>query len=154
MTIAVNTISFTSQQRPRRDKDAEKKVVTGGGAIAATTAAANLKGAKSGLNMVQRTTNGLKTVTGTTKTATTAMKKTKGLWAKVAENAKWAKDAILNFGSKFKNIKWVKPIVNSPIFKKCAGFLGYGFGAVTLISGMSDIVKVTTDSLEGNFSKD
>lgn len=91
----------------------------------------------------------MKGVRETTRTAANVAKQTKGLWAKVAENARWAKDAILNWGSKFKNMKFIRPIVKSPLFKGAAGALGYGFGIVTLISGLSDITKVTTEAVEG-----
>lgn len=153
MTVSLNTASttFTRRERTKEQKDAEKKVVTGGGALAATTGAANLKATKSGIDMFASTgriSSGMSTVTHTTRTAGNIAKKTKGLWAKVAENARWAKDAVLNWGTKFRNMKLVKPLVESRVFRGCAGALGYGFGAVTLISGLSDITKVASDAVE------
>ncbi len=149
-------IAYTSNpeqsNRSKERKDAEKKAVTGGGAIAATTAAARTKAAKSGFDMfnsAKKASQGLKAVKETTKTAANVTKQTKGLWVKVAENARWAKDAILNWGAKFKNMRIIKPIVRSPLFRGAAAALGYGFGFVTLISGLSDITKVTTEAIEG-----
>ena len=141
MALKLNTISFTSQYPQNRDKDAEKKIVTGGGAIAATTAAAQARATRSGLQMV-------KNATQITKTAGKVAKEGTTLWAKVCQNAKWAKDAIIGWGSKFKNLKFVKPIIESKAFRGCAGALGYGFGLVTLISGCSDIAKVATETIE------
>ncbi len=157
MQVSFNDkIAYTSNpeqsSRSKERKEAEKKAVTGGGAIAATTAAARTKAAKSGFDMfssAKKASEGMKVVTETTKTAANVAKKTKGLWAKVAENARWAKNAVLNWGSKFKNMRFIKPIVNSPVFRGAAGALGYGFGLVTLISGLSDITKVTTEAVEG-----
>ena len=49
-----------------------------------------------------------------------------------------------------KGMKVLKPLVNSKLYKFGAGFLGYGFGFVTLISGLSDISKVATDAIDEN----
>ncbi len=155
MRVSFNDkIAYTSNPDSHSEakKDAEKKVVTGGGAVAAATATARAKAAKSGFDMfssAKKVSQGMKGVRETTRTAANVAKQTKGLWAKVAENARWAKDAILNWGSKFKNMKFIRPIVKSPLFKGAAGALGYGFGIVTLISGLSDITKVTTEAVEG-----
>ena len=155
MRVSFNDrISYTSNPEPSQTnkKDAEKKVVTGGGAIAAATATARTRAAKSGFDMfnsAKKVSQGMKTVTQTTRTATNVAKQTTSLWAKVAENAKWAKSAVLNWGSKFKNLKYIRPIIKSPLFRGVASTLGYGFGFVTLISGLSDISKVTTDAMDG-----
>lgn len=155
MAISLNErITFTSQPANNNksdNKDAEKKVVTGGGAVAATTAAARSKAMKSGVDLFstsEKAAKGIKGVTETTKTVTSVAKQSKGLWSKIVGNAKWAKTKILNWGAKFKNTRFIKPIVNSKIFKAGAGALGYGFGFVTLISGLSDIGKVTTEMIE------
>lgn len=153
MAVTFNTANtaFTGRERTKEQKDAEKKVVTGGGALAATTSAANLKATKSGFDMFSsagKVSKGMSTVTGTAKAAKDVAKQSTSLWAKVGENARWAKDAILNWGTKFKNMKMIKPLVESRVFRGCAGFLGYGFGAVTLISGLSDITKVASDAVE------
>ena len=149
MAISLNDrITFTAQQPVNNNtenndkRDAEKKVVTGGGAIAATTAAARAKAMKSGGDMYSSTARGIKGFTETTKTAANVAKKTKSLWAKVAENAKWAKNAILN-------AKYIRPIMKNKLVMGFAGALGYGFGFITLISGASDIVKVATETVEG-----
>jgi hypothetical protein len=145
-----NKIAFTAERTQER-KDAEKKVVTGGGAVAATTAAARAKATKSGFDMfasASRVSQGMQTVTSGARTANNVVKKSSSLWARVSENARWAKDAILNWGSNFKNMKYIKPLVESRVFKFGAGALGYGFGAVTLLSGLSDISKVVTDTVD------
>ena len=159
MAISFNErITFTSQTINNNNsdkKDTEKKVVTGGGAIAATTAAVRTKAAKSGFDMfdsASKMSKGMKGFTETTKTASDVAKKSKNLFVKVAENAKWAKNAILNWGTKFKSMKYVKPLVESKIFKAGAGALGYGFGFITLISGISDIAKVTSETIESKVS--
>ena len=152
ITTAQNKKKLSKEEEEEKQrKEAEKKVVTGGGAVAATASVTNLKATKSGVDMFASTgkiSRGMSTVTNTTKTASNVAKQTKSLWAKVGENARWAKDAILNWGTKFRNMKMIKPLVESRAFRGCAGFLGYGFGAVTLISGLSDITKVASDTVQ------
>ena len=156
MSISLNErITFTAAPSytgsDKDKKDAEKKVVTGGGAIAATTAAARTKAVKSGFDMFDsapKISKGMTGLTETTKTAVGVAKKTKGLNQKVAQNAKWAKNAILNWGNNLKKMKYIKPLVESKIFRGCAGALGYGFGFVTFISGLSDITKVTAETIQ------
>ncbi len=156
MAISLNDrLTFTSNQQTAdsgKNKDAEKKVVTGGGAIAATTSAAKARAAKSFdvFNSASKVSKGMKGFTQTTKTASVVANQSKSLWVKVVENAKWAKNSILNWGSKFKNLKYIKPLVESRLFRAGAGALGYGFGFVTLASGISDIAKVTTETVEHN----
>lgn len=159
MTISLNNkISFTSNpdyHQSQKDKEAEKKVVTGGGAVAATTAAARAKATKSGFDMFNstaRVSQGMHGVTNTAKTASTVAKQSRSLWGKVGENARWAKNAIMDWGKNLKNAKMLKPLLRSKLFQYCAGFLGYGFGFVTLISGLSDISKVTTEAIEQNIT--
>lgn len=161
MTISLNeNVTFTSRRnklrqiRTQEEKDRDKKVVTGGGAIAATTAAAKTKAARSGFDMFGSASKLSNGITTSAKTASNVAKQSKGLWAKVIENTRWAKNAILNWGKNLQNSKFLKPLVNSKLFKFGAGTLGYGFGIVTLISGLSDIGKVTTDAIEKHTHRD
>ena len=117
-------ISFT--ERSQEQKDAEKKILAGGGAIA-----------------------GVKTFTTATKTTAEVTKKASTLGAKASGNFRWVKDAILNWKTKFGKIGFLKPILESKAYARCAGALGYIFGVATLISGGSDIVKVATDAAQG-----
>lgn len=151
-----NEGTYTNVDNKPRTKshDSEKKVVAGGGAIAA---AASTKATKSGFDMfnsARNVSNGMQTVTNTTRTVGEVAKKSKGLMAKVASSAKWAKNAILNWGKNFEKIKWLKPLMESKLFKFGAGFMGYGFGVITLIAGLADIGRATTETLERNFSQD
>lgn len=153
MAISFNTasIAFTGKERSKERKDAEKKVVTGGGAVAATASAAHVKATKSGFDMFSsagKVSKGMNTVTNTAKAAGKVAKQSKGIWVKVCKNARWAKNAVLNWGKNVSNMKLIKPLVKSPVFRGVAGALGYGFGAITLIAGLSDITKVASDAVE------
>ncbi len=153
MTVSINNVQIAFGNKQEDRKEAEKKVVTGGGAVAATATASRAKAARSGFDMFassQDVAKGMRTVTGTAKTVNQTVKQTTSLWAKVCENAKWAKEAIIKWGNKFKNMGMIKPLIESKAFRGCAGALGYGFGLVTLISGCSDIAKVATEAVQGN----
>ncbi len=161
MQVSLNSTTnykgFEQAAEQKNNKDTERKVVTGGGAVAAAAGAARTKAARSGFDMfnsARRASQGVRGVTETTRTTADVATKTKGLWAKVAENARWAKNAIMNWGDKFKKIGFINRIVKSKLFMKTAGALGYGFGLVTLISGLSDITKVTTEAIEGKLKID
>lgn len=139
------------KERTKEQKDAEKKVVTGGGAVAATTAAAKSKAMKSGVDIFsssKKAAAGMKNITNTAKTAKAVTKQTSTLWSKVCENAKWAKNSIIKWGAKFQNSRFIRPLVQNRVFRGCAGALGYGFGVITLISGLSDIGQVATEAVE------
>ena len=157
MQVSFNTISFTGEKDAKeKRKEAEKKVVAGGGATAAAVSASRAKATKSAFDVFassKKVSQGLQTVTNAGKTATEVAKKSSSLWTKVCENAKWAKNAIMDWGAKFKNMKYIKPLVNSKPFMMFAGALGYGFGLITLISGCSDIARVATDVAQGEYSK-
>lgn len=155
MKVAFNynkPIFFTSSQ-DKEDKKTEKKIIAGGGTVAGTATIARANAAKNGFNIVNETkkiSEGMKGVQTATSTATNVAKKTVGLWGKVKENAAWATNKIIKWGESLKNAKYIKPLINSKAFRFSAGALGYGFGLVTLISGLSDIAKVTTDTLNKN----
>lgn len=150
MDVTLNPkVSYTSRSQER--KDAEKKVVTGTGAVAAATSAANVKATKSGFDMftsASKITKGMKTSTEATKIIGETVQKSKGVWSRASEASKWVKDWIIKGGSKFKNVKFIKPLINNKAFKFCAGGVGYICGAATLVSGLSDIGKATTNAVE------
>lgn len=149
-----NNITFTSKKSKQKDKNKEagKKVVTGGGAVVATASTLNrAKTARKGFDMfasASRLSNGMTTITETSGAINTAAKKTYTLWGKVCENAKWLKTKIIKWADKFKNMKYIKPLLESKVFRFTAGAIGYIFGAMTLISGLTEISKAATNTLQ------
>ena len=145
----IKPIVFSSSQ-DNEDRKTEKKIVAGGGTVAGTATIARANATKNGFNIInesKKITEGMKGVQTATSTATNVANKTVGLWGKVKENAAWVTNKIIKWGETLKNTKYIKPLVDSKAFRFGAGALGYGFGLVTLISGLSDIAKVTTDTL-------
>lgn len=148
MPIQLNEIPIRYRNRSQEQRDAEKKVVTGAGVTGAAVQMGRSKNAFSMFKSTQKLTQFSGNATKTVKTANLVAKKSTGLIAKVAENFNWAKGAVLKWGAQFKNLKYIKPLINSPIFKGVAGLAGFGFGLVTFISGASEIAKTATDIIE------
>lgn len=119
---SVNPIAFGNTKTKKDErKEAAKEAVTGGGAVAgAATITRNAKAAKGSFDVVKNSkniSNGIKGITNTTTAANNAVKETVGLWGKVKENAAWLTKKITDWGSKFKNMKYVKPLISSRAFK-------------------------------------
>lgn len=155
---ALNTISFTgngtktsSNEKMTKEekKEAAKKAVEGGGAVAATTAAVS-KGSKNGVDMftkASKASQGLQKSSETLQAASNTLQKTSGLWNKCKNAYKSAKNSIIEWGKTAKTWKFIKPLLESRAFRYVAGFLGYGFGIVTLITGLGDVAKTATDAV-------
>ncbi len=159
---ALNTISFTaskektSSTRKMTDeekKEAAKKAVEGGGAVAATSA---FSGKKAGMDLftkAEKASAELKKGSETIKVVGETATKTKSLWGRCSQAVRNTKNSIIEWGASVKTWKIFKPLLQSRAFRFCAGALGYGFGLVTLITGLGDIVSVTSDTLSKNLIK-
>ena len=136
------------RNQPQERKDAEKKVVTGAGATAGAVQVSRTKSAFSFFNSSKKLQNGVSFAQNTMKEANLVAKKTTGLWATVKANCAWAKNSVLKWGEQFKALKYIRPLIESPVFKGAAGIAGFGFGLVTLITGASEIAKTATDVID------
>ena len=128
----ISSVNFTSQQN-RSDNDdkkqSAKKVVEGGGAVAAATAITK-RPAMDMFAAAGKASGTIKKGADTINLANNAIKQTSSLW-----------------GETVKASKYIAPLLKSRMFKCCAGFMGYGFGAITLINGLADIVQNISTSL-------
>ena len=136
------------RNQPQERKDAEKKIATGAGATAGAVQVSRTKSAFSFFNSSKKLQQGMGLAQNTMKEASLVAKKTTGLWATVKANCAWAKTSILKWGEQFKSLRYIKPLIESPVFKGIAGIAGFGFGVVTLITGASEIAKTATDVIE------
>ena len=148
MAMQVREIPIRYRNRSQEQKDAEKKVVTGAGVTGAAVQMGRSKNAFAMFKSTQKLTQLSSSATNTARTVNMVAKRTTGLWAKVGENFKWAKGAVLKWGNQFKNLKYIKPIIESAAFKGVAGLAGIAFGIVTLISGVSEIAETATDVID------
>lgn len=173
---AINTISFTggpkrknkgsynsrqmtlaekkeAQKREEKKKEAAKKTIEGGGAVAATAKITSSK--KAGVDFFTKAgeaSGGLRRSAETLRTASETAKKSTSLWSKCSRAVKSTKASIIEWGATVKANRLIKPLLASKAFRYFAGFLGYGFGVVTLITGAGDIVDVANDAVNGKFS--
>ena len=145
MSIRVQEIPARYRNRSQEQRDAEKKVVTGAGVTGAAVQANRSKKAFDMFASSKKLTQMSGTVADTAKKVNMVAKQSTGLWAKVGENFKWAKGAVMKWGSQFKNLKYIKPIVESAPFRGVASLAGLGFGAVTFISGAAEIAKAASN---------
>lgn len=146
--VKIINLRETYRNQSQERKDAEKKVVTGAGV---TGAAVQMGRTRSAFNMFEsskKLTQGMSVVTDATKNVNMIAKKSTGLWALVKDNFRWAKASVLKWGDQFKNLKYIKPLIESAAFKGVAGLAGLGFGLVTFITGASEIAKTATDVID------
>lgn len=151
MNVTLNKVKTAYNQKPQEQKDAEKKVVAGGGAVAATVSTVNKAKKARALATVgdiDKFSRGMTTATKASEAAVNAVKDTTTLWSKICNSAKWAKDAVMKWGDKFTNSRFIKPIIKSPVYKGFAGAIGLGIGLVTLIAGVAEIAKATVKPFE------
>lgn len=120
MKVSLNSPAFTANT-PQKRKDAEKKAVVGGGALAVV----HNQAAKRGISAIGNINKG-------TQAATNATRGLAKLWSKVSSNIKYVQNAVKG----------------NRLFKWFATPLGYAFGAITLVSGLADIGKAATDTLD------
>ena len=113
-------LTFTS--RTERQKENEKKAVAGGGAVAAISQTVHKKALKQSFFNAKKGANLMSNLS----------KKMPKLFTKVADNVKFIKNLA----------------IQNKYFKWCAKPISYVFGAITLISGLADIGKCVTDTVE------
>lgn len=142
-----------NRTQEEKKKEAAKKAVEGGGAVAATAKlTSNKKAGVDFFTKASEASGGMKKSVEALKTASETAKKSTSLWSKCANAVKSTKASIIEWGSTVKANRLVKPLLASKAFRYFAGFLGYGFGVVTLITGAGDIVDVANDAVNGKFS--
>ena len=155
----LNTISFTASKGQAasstksensdddKKKEAAKEAVKGGGAVAATSAAISNKKKVDMFTKASKASKELERGSQTIKNVGNVAEKTTGLLSKCKTAYQTTREAVITWGRTVKTSKYIRPILKSAPFRWGAGLIGYGFGAVTLITGLGDIAKVTTDTL-------
>ncbi|MFI3299789.1 MAG: hypothetical protein R3Y28_00060 [Candidatus Gastranaerophilales bacterium] len=157
---SINAISYQNPnfkgQTSEDKKDTAKDVVTGGGAIAATKhATTNIaKTPNEFLRKAGQTSSklkeGQKAVEATIENGQKAGSMMQRLWQKTKNAKSSMTERFIKWGENAKASKFVKPLLQSKVYKYSAGFIGYGFGAVTLINGLCDISDLATNTAKGN----
>lgn len=128
-------------------KEAAKDAVKGGGAVAATSAALSNGKKVDMFRKAGKASKDLEKGSIALKNVGQATKKATGLFAKCKKAYSTTKSSIVEWGRTVKASRFVKPLLESRAFRWGAGLAGYGFGFVTLVTGLGDIAKFTLDSI-------
>ncbi|MDR1327796.1 MAG: hypothetical protein LBJ74_05255 [Heliobacteriaceae bacterium] len=138
--IPVHTVSFTAEKRHLTDEqkkkvEGTKEVAVGGTAIYGGHKITQKQVFQS-FKTLNKTSN--MAVQGMN-TTTKVIKQSTSLWSRVANNVKWAKGATIDGAQRFAKSPLIKSLVENRAFRGLAGVFGYGFGFVSLITGLTDI---------------
>jgi hypothetical protein len=138
--IPAHTVSFTAEKPHLTDEqkkkvEGTKDVAVGGTAIYGGHKITQKQVFQSFKNLNKASNTAVQGVNTTTK----IVRQSTSLWSKVVNNAKWAKGAIIDGVQKFVKSPLIKPLVENKAFRGLAGVFGYGFGLVSLVTGLTDI---------------
>lgn len=151
-SFGARTNQYPTQQ-PSKRKDAEQKVAAGVGATGAGAAAYQAK-----RTTVNRTLQGWFTnLTNTTRAARQNAAEVTGLAGKFKHNfARFSSD-IMSKAMKYKELKVIGPIVNSPIMKGAAGIFGGAMAFFALVTGIDKAYRngrLAVANIGGRFGYD
>lgn len=141
-------ISSMNPQTPiipaqQRQENQEKVAAGVGGAAGLTTSATKMASkrglqAQTGERAYQQATRML---TETNKAVINSSEKATSLWNTFKTNIKIYSNDIIKKLQKFKDSKFIGPIVKSPIIKKVAGFFGGALAFFVLVTGINKAFK-------------
>lgn len=143
--MTIPPISGPQRTTDPRTNNTEKKeqVAAGVGGAAGLSQATKMAGkkglqAEKGEKALQQMLN---TVQATTQTVNKNSKAVEGLWGTFKYNIQmYSKDILMRL-EKFKNSKFIGPIVNSPITKKLSTVAGGALAFFVLVTGVNKAVK-------------
>lgn len=122
--------TITQQQSQRSQDNTNNKVAAGTGLAGATAYQAK----RSSVNSFLR--DWFSRLTTTTKTTRQNAPEVIGLFGKFKKNVGMFTASIINKAMKFKDMKFIGPIINSPVTKGVASFLGVGMAFFALVTGI------------------
>ena len=125
------TRQLTPEQQAKR-KNTEQKVATGVGATGAGAAAYQAK--RTTVNRTLQTW--FSNLTTTTRNARQNAAEVTGLFGRFKQNFARFSGSIIKQVSKYENMKFIGPIVKSPIMKGVAGIFGGAMAFFALVTGL------------------
>jgi hypothetical protein len=121
------------------DDKRKEKVIAAGGAAGLGTKATQLAG--KGKQLPGQIGQIMSKAQQTVKTVNDSSKAAKGLWAGFKSNIEFYTKDILRRLESLKKVKFIGPIIKSPIMKKMAGFAGGVLAFFVFITGVNDAVR-------------
>ncbi|PWL77028.1 hypothetical protein DBY21_05810 [Candidatus Gastranaerophilales bacterium] len=147
----ISSISFTANERNRQAEIENKKKKVGEAAVGTSAVAA--AGNKAGFKMFKSTKKMgylSQEVVDNIKLANKPIKETKSLLGKFGKMAKGFADGITNWVQK---APVIGKVVKSKLFLGTASFLGFGLAVLTLLTGLTNIVKASTTAYSDHIEK-
>ncbi len=150
--IRQNNIAYQGQGRDddkNRVTTADVAAVTG---TSAATATASRTGAWKTFKQFGFETEKIKGISAETRDTIQFAKRTgaeaKGLWAGLSKNAKRFTDAIVEWGQTVKANRFVKPLLESGVFKKAAGAIGGITAFFVFVTGVCNMSKKVANGVQ------
>ena len=147
----ISSISFTANERNSQAEIENKKKKVGEAAVGTSAVAA--AGNRSGFKMFKSTKKMgylSQEVVDNIKFANKPIKETKSLFGKFGKMAKGFADGITNWVQK---APVIGKVVKSKLFLGTASFLGFGLAVLTLLTGLTNIVKASTIAYSDHIEK-
>ena len=161
--MKTGTIRYNNQiSYQRRENDDDKRRVTPAEVSTATgTAAAASTATRGGawktLKQFGFDTDKLTNVSAETRDTIKFAQKTteeaKGLWAGIAKNSKRFTNAIIEWGQTVKANKFIKPILESGVYKKTAGVIGGATAIFVFVTGVGHMAKKVVNGVQEHSDK-
>ena len=146
-----SSISFTANERNSQAEIENKKKKVGEAAVGTSAVAA--AGNRAGFKMFKSTKKMgylSQEVVDNIKFANKPIKETKSLFGKFGKMAKGFADGITNWVQK---APVIGKVVKSKLFLGTASFLGFGLAVLTLLTGLTNIVKASTIAYSDHIEK-
>ncbi|MBS5860718.1 hypothetical protein KID03_04730 [bacterium] len=147
----ISSISFTANERNSQAEIENKKKKVGEAAVGTSAVAA--AGNRAGFKMFKSTKKMgylSQEVVDNIKFANKPIKETKSLFGKFGKMAKGFADGITNWVQK---APVIGKVVKSKLFLGTASFLGFGLAVLTLLTGLTNIVKASTIAYSDHIEK-
>ncbi|HIS83824.1 TPA: hypothetical protein IAD41_09505 [Candidatus Scatenecus faecavium] len=147
----ISSISFTANERNSQAEIENKKKKVGEAAVGTSAVAA--AGNRAGFKMFKSTKKMgylSQEVVDNIKFANKPIKETKSLFGKFGKMAKGFADGITNWVQK---APVIGKVVKSKLFLGTASFLGFGLAVLTLLTGLTNIVKASTTAYSDHIEK-
>lgn len=148
--MRVSAVSFGNNytDADNRKKRAEEVVVgTGAAAAAGKKAGFSMFNSAKKVGMLQSET------AEAARLVRQPIVKTRTLFGNFKSNSKSFSSKILGAFEGFKKLKYIKPIIESSLFRYSAAFFGTGLAVLTLIAGFTNIAKTSAIAMNEHITK-
>lgn len=152
-TVSINDFNqraqVSAQAHRERDEVRRQQVAAGTG----VTGAAAYQAKRSSVNNYLK--SWFSKLTATTRTTRQNAQEVTGLFGKFKQNVRIFSTSIIDKAMKFQDMKFIGPIIKSPVTKGVASFLGVGMAFFALVTGIDKAYrngKIAVDDMRNKFN--